>query len=138
VRGGESANSVPAHAEATVDIRSSLPEDVELAARELAAGGPYAGVSIAIADRGTWPPLLRAPALAERALEIGAELGLALGEEHSGGVSDGCWTSAMGIATLDGLGPRGGLDHTPDEWIDVAELEPRVELAARLVCAVGR
>ena len=37
------------------------------------------------------------------------------------------------MPSLDGLGPVGGRDHTPDEWIEIETLEPRIELAARLV-----
>jgi glutamate carboxypeptidase len=65
-------------------------------------------------------------------------LGLEIGHELSGGVSDGCWTGAYGVPTLDGLGPVGGSDHTADEWIEVASLPARVELAARLVEAACR
>ena len=61
-----------------------------------------------------------------------------IGEQHSGGVSDGCWTGDDGIPTLDGLGPVGGADHTPDEWIEIETLEPRIELAGRLVEAVSQ
>ena len=68
-----------------------------------------------------------------------APLGLDIGSELSGGVSDGCWTGAWGIPTLDGLGPVGGDDHTEAEWIEVATLERRLELVVRLIqtaCAV--
>jgi glutamate carboxypeptidase len=137
VQGGEAANSVPATASATIDIRSSVPVDLERAERALVAGGPYDGVTIEIDDRGTWPPMPRADWLVEEASRHQAELGLPVGHELSGGVSDGCWTGACGIPTLDGLGPRGALDHTPDEWIEVASLPERVELAVRLVESAG-
>jgi len=73
------------------------------------------------------------PQLVEAAVGIASGLGLAIGHELSGGVSDGCWTGAMGVPSLDGLGPVGGRDHTPDEWIEIETLAPRIELAARLV-----
>jgi glutamate carboxypeptidase len=133
VRGGSSANTVPGDAEATLDIRSSDPADLEMALAQLAAGGPYDGVGIEILDRGTWPPMPRSARLAEAAVGHAADLGLAAGEQLSGGVSDGCWTGAAGVPTLDGLGPVGALDHTPGEWIELDTLERRVELAVRLV-----
>jgi glutamate carboxypeptidase len=133
VAGGDAANTVPGWARATIDIRSSDARDVERAAAELSRGGPYDGVSVAIEDRGTWPPMPAAPWLVTAAVEEAARLGLAIGHEPSGGVSDGCWTGAAGIPTVDGLGPVGGRDHTPDEYIDIADLEPRIELAAALV-----
>jgi glutamate carboxypeptidase len=133
VRGGSSANTLPGEAEATLDIRSSDPADLDLALEQLTAGGPYDGVAIEILDRGTWPPMPRSQRLAEAALRHAAELGLVAGEELSGGVSDGCWTGADGVPTLDGLGPVGALDHTAEEWIELETLERRVELAVRLV-----
>jgi glutamate carboxypeptidase len=137
VSGGDAPNTVPGFADATIDIRSSDPADLDVALAELERPSPYDGVAIAIEDRGTWPPMPRFAGLAETARRLAAELGLTVGEEHSGGVSDGCWTGAAGVPTLDGLGPVGGRDHTPDEWIEVATLEARVELAARLIASAG-
>lgn len=133
VRGGTAANTLPGDARATLDIRSSVPGDLDLALAELTAGGPYDGVTIKIVDRGTWPPMPRDARLVEAALRLGAELGLQIGEQLSGGVSDGCWTGAEGVPTLDGLGPVGALDHTEAEWIELETVERRVQLAARLI-----
>ena len=132
VAGGDAANTVPGEARATIDIRSSAPADLELAEAELLVG-TYQGVAIEIEDRGTWPPMPRSPWLVELALAQARSLGLEIGEELSGGVSDGCWTGEMVIPTLDGLGPVGARDHTPDEWIEVATFERRLELAVRLI-----
>jgi glutamate carboxypeptidase len=136
VQAGDSANTVPGEARATLDIRSSVPGDLIYALAELGSDGGYDGVTGEIEDRGTWPPMPRTPWLAELARTLARDLGLEIGEQHSGGVSDGCWTGDEGIPTLDGLGPVGGDDHTPAEWIEVETLEPRIELAARLVEAV--
>jgi glutamate carboxypeptidase len=132
---GDAANTVPGNAQATIDIRSSDPEDLVFAVGELPRGGPYDGVAIEISDRGTWPPMRRHPGLAAAALRHAAALGLAIGEELSGGVSDGCWTSAEGIPSLDGLGPVGGLDHTVEEYVDLETMEQRLELAVRLIAS---
>ena len=59
-----------------------------------------------------------------------------MGEQRSGGVSDGCWTGAAGIPTIDGLGPVGALDHTEAEWIELETLERRIELAGRIILSV--
>jgi len=133
VAGGTAANTLPGDARATLDIRSSAPGDLDHALVQLAAGGPYDGVTIEIIDRGTWPPMPRDERLTRAALEQARELGLTVGEELSGGVSDGCWTGADGVPTLDGLGPVGALDHTEAEWIELETVERRVELAARLI-----
>ena len=124
---------MPGEATATIDIRSSDPADLDLALEQLTAGGPFDGVAIEIVDRGTWPPMPRSERLVEAALAYAGELGLTAGEQLSGGVSDGCWTGAAGVPTLDGLGPVGALDHTPEEWIELETLERRVEVTARLV-----
>src|SRR5919198_429277 len=119
VRAGDSANTVPATADATIDIRSSIPADLDYALAELARDGAYDGVTAEIEDRGTWPPMPRTPWLAELALGGARALRLDAGEGLSRGVSDGCWTGADGVPTLDGLGPGGGDDHTPGEWSDL-------------------
>jgi glutamate carboxypeptidase len=139
VVGGDAANTVPGWARATIDIRSSVPADLVYAEAELDRSSPYDGVAIAVSDRGTWPPMPRAKRLVEVALIRASELGLTVSEQLSGGVSDGCWTGEWGVPTVDGLGPVGGRDHTPEEWIEVASLPRRIELAASLVraaCAV--
>ncbi len=133
VAGGDAANTVPGEARATIDIRSSVPADLRMAEDALAAAVAYDGVAIEIEDRGTWPPMPRSGWLVDAALAHARVLGLEAGEELSGGVSDGCWTGALGIPTLDGLGPVGARDHTPDEWIEVATVESRLELAVRLI-----
>ena len=61
-----------------------------------------------------------------------------MGEQLSGGVSDGCWTGALGVPTIDGLGPVGALDHTAAEWIELVTLERRLELSVRLIEAVAQ
>ena len=61
---------------------------------------------------------------------------LAVPETSTGGVSDGCWTAGAGLPTLDGLGPVGALDHSPDEYIEISSLAPRCGLVAGLVAAV--
>jgi acetylornithine deacetylase/succinyl-diaminopimelate desuccinylase-like protein len=137
VRGGDSMNTVPGEALATIDIRSSVPSDLVFALAELDRDGAYDGVTGEIENRGTWPPMPRTPWLVDLARSLATELGLEVGEQHSGGVSDGCWTGAEGIPTIDGLGPVGGDDHTPSEWIEIETLEVRIELAARLVEAAA-
>ncbi len=80
----------------------------------------------------------RTRGLVELALGARARLGLVIGEQHSGGVSDGCWTGDEGVPTLDGLGPVGGADHTPDEWIEIETLERAHRVVARLAEAVAQ
>ena len=136
VQAGTAANTLPGNATAMLDIRSGDPADLDLALAELTAGGPYDGVGVEIVDRGTWPPMPRDPRLVDLTLTLARELGLTVGEQRSGGVSDGCWTGAAGIPTIDGLGPVGALDHTEAEWIELETLERRIELAGRIILSV--
>ena len=137
VNGGDSANTVPGYAQADLDIRSSAPADLEYALAELDLPSGHDGVTSVIVDRGTWPPMPRSADLVDMTIQIAAELGLAIGEQLSGGVSDGCWTGAWGIPTIDGLGPCGALDHTPDEWIELTTVPTRIDLVTRLIHALS-
>ena len=67
-------------------------------------------------------PRSASEALYEAARRLAAELGLELGAARVGGASDGNFTAAAGIPTLDGLGPRGGGAHARDEHVLVADL----------------
>ena len=69
------------------------------------------------------------------AVRIGHELGLRVHEQATGGASDACWTAAAGIPSLDGLGPIGALDHTPDEYIEIDSLASRSALLAGLIAS---
>ncbi len=91
-------------------------------------------------ERGPVRPLwtARAPTMAlyERAHRIARDIGFDLGHGQHGGGSDGNFTGALGIATLDGLGVMGAGAHTHDEHILVSSLVPRATLLARLIAAL--
>jgi len=53
-------------------------------------------------------------------------------------VSDGCWTGAAGVPSIDGLGPVGGHDHTVAEWIEIETLERRIAWVAGLIEAAAQ
>ena len=133
---GEVKNTVPEHAWATVDVRADDAEGLAWAAAEIGRFGAHDGVALRRSDDAGFPPLRRADALVERTLAILAELGEPALEEAAGGVSDGSWASHAGVPTVDGLGPVGGLDHGPDEYVDLASVDGRVETVVRL-CRAG-
>ena len=137
--GGDVLNSIPGEARATIDMRGWHEADLDWAEAQLLRSDPHAGVTFTTAARLVTPPLERTPAVAALAAEaaaLGAALGAAVPETSTGGVSDGCWTAGAGLPTLDGLGPVGGLDHSPDEYVEIASLAPRCGLVAGLVAAV--
>jgi glutamate carboxypeptidase len=129
---GDSANTVPDAAWATVDLRALTEDDLRWAIGEVGRFGEHDGVALARSDDRGFPPMTRADALVERTLALLGELGQPTLEELAGGVSDGSWASHVGVPTIDGLGPVGGLDHTPDEYIDLRSVAARVDTVAAL------
>ena len=80
-----------------------------------------------------WSELPPIASLFEQARRIGRELGLDLTEGSTGGGSDGNFTAALGIPTLDGLGARGGGAHADDEHVVIDSLSERAALLAALL-----
>jgi glutamate carboxypeptidase len=86
--------------------------------------------------RPVWEPDPQVMALYERAREVARGLGFDIHHQSAGGGSDGNFTGAMGIATLDGLGVQGAGAHTLDEHIVVESLATRGRLLAGLLAAL--
>ena len=138
LHGGDVVNSVPGTARMSFDVRGWRTADVDWAVGQLRAFGEHEGVEIEIENDELTPALERTPAvaaLAEAAVRIGRELGFPVHEQATGGASDACWTAAAGIPSLDGLGPIGALDHTPDEYIEIDSLASRSALLAGLIAS---
>ena len=136
---GEGLNTVPSSGSLTVDLRAWSDEDLAWALEQALAYGDHEGVELSYEDLGGPPPLERTDRvgrLAETAIALGSQLGHVFGETAAGGVSDGSWAASQGIPTLDGLGPVGGEDHTPWEYIETDSLAPRCGVVAGLVAAV--
>ncbi len=76
--------------------------------------------------------------LVDEARALAGRLGFSLSDCVTGGASDANTTAGMGVPTLDGLGPIGGLDHSPGEYVELDSIVPRVTLLAALLLAVGR
>lgn len=142
--GGTSKNTVPDRAEALVDFRFETRADGEAlmsalraAADECAASVP--GSKIDIAGGIARLPLERTDesvALMNAYSEAARASGLSAGEAGLiGGGSDASTTSALGIASIDGLGPRGVGFHTHDEQIEIVTLLQKAEALARFLAA---
>jgi glutamate carboxypeptidase len=86
--------------------------------------------------RPVWEPDAKVMALWRRAEAIAGGLGFALPHQSSGGGSDGNFTGALGIATLDGLGVQGAMMHTLEEHIEVESLVRRGRLMAGLLATL--
>ena len=76
--------------------------------------------------------------LAGHAIEIARSLGFELRDAATGGGSDANTTAALGVPSLDGLGPVGGNDHAPAEYIELDSIVPRITVLAGLLVAIGR
>jgi glutamate carboxypeptidase len=137
VQGGTRVNVVPAEAAVEVDVRVSDNEEAARISEAIRGLQPYlAGATLQIRGGINRPPMERTADTARLfalAQQIGVELGVSIDEGSTGGASDGNFTSAMGIPTLDGLGPIGGGAHSLDEFVDVTSLPERAALVAGLI-----
>jgi glutamate carboxypeptidase len=137
ISGGTASNVVAETAAATVDVRIAEPSEgdrIHAALTGLKARNPRADLKVVRSEER--PPLVRSEQvirLYETARDLAAELGVSLPEGSTGGGSDGSLAAAVGAATLDGLGARGGGAHAVDEHVIVADLPFRFALMARLI-----
>ena len=136
VRGGTTVNTIPGYCEAEIDVRIARAADAEEMLARLRSLRPRdPDVRLEIDARAGRPPFERTEpvaALFEHARREAKALGVDLVDGFTGGGSDGNFTAAKGIATLDGLGVDGAGAHTLEEHLLVSSLEPRTALLARL------
>ena len=145
VTGGTVANVVPDRATARLDLRAWTAADMAAlldACRATVDGHHVADIRFRFTDDeySVMPALERTPAVAQleaTAQAIAAALGFGVNGAATGGASDASWVAAEGTPVLDGLGPVGGLDHSPDEYIELASIVPRTALLAGLLLAVS-
>jgi glutamate carboxypeptidase len=142
VAGGESKNTVPDRAEAQLDLRFCTRADAEhlvaaVRAQAEQAAAAVAGTRIDVHGGVARQPLERSEASARLMSEYAAcarEHGLGDGEAPLvGGGSDASTASALGIASIDGLGPRGSGFHTKSEVIELRSLVPKAQALARFL-----
>ncbi len=137
IRGGLRSNVVPDLAEAEVDFRVRTVADgrrIEAAFGALEATEP--GVHLEVQGGLHCPPLERGPhviAVYQQARRIAQEMGSELAEVSTGGASEASFASALGVPTLDGLGPDGDGAHAEHEHVLLSSLPERAALAAGLI-----
>ena len=137
--GGIRPNVVPDSCVMEIDVRA-FEESVLAEIRERVIGivtePKVEGVSASVHLDIEHGPMERSPAterLVALAQELAGELGFPLRDASTGGASDANAIAAAGTPVLDGLGPVGGDDHGPDEWVDLSTVAPRVAMLAGLV-----
>jgi glutamate carboxypeptidase len=137
VHGGTASNVVPAAARAEIDVRFTTRAERERVERALLSLTPVLeGAAVEVTGGENRPPLERSDGvvrLYELVRAVAAELGMELSEGSAGGGSDGCFTAALGVPTLDGLGVLGDGAHATHEHIVVSDLPRRIALFARLL-----
>jgi glutamate carboxypeptidase len=137
IEGGTASNVVAAEAMARVDVRAAAMSEARRVEERLKALRPRTpGTTIEVEGGFNRPPMERTPAIAalfERARDVARTLGQELTEGSTGGGSDGNFTAALGIPTLDGLGAPGGGAHADDEHVLIDALPERTALIAALL-----
>ena len=143
VAGGTRTNVVPERCTIEVDLRSPEEETLQAAEAEIeriAQEHTVPNVAVRMTVGGWHRPMEKKEGgarLAELAIRVASELGFELRDAATGGASDANTTSAAGVPTIDGLGPIGGDDHGPKEWLDLTSVVPRISLLAGLVSRLG-
>ena len=140
IDGGTRSNVVAERARAFIDVRIARLEDaaaIEHAFAELRPVDPR--VKLTVTGRINRPPMERTPGVARLyalAQEVAGSMGRTLAEGATGGASDGNFTAALGIPTLDGLGAIGDGPHALHEHVVIKELAPRAALVAGLLARI--
>jgi glutamate carboxypeptidase len=140
--GGSRTNVVADTAHASIDVRVQTMADAETVMTNLRALRPVLrGTRLELSGGVDRPPLERTPgveALYRVARAAARDLGQDLAEGPAGGGSDGNFTAAIGVPTLDGLGPRGDGAHALHEHVEVDDLPWRAAFLAELLRRLGR
>jgi glutamate carboxypeptidase len=143
IGGGTRPNVVPERCSLEVDVRALARDALETAeaeVRRIAEATVVEDTTVEFETMARWWPmerLERSGRLVEHAKALAQALGFEVDDTSTGGASDANTTSGMGIPSLDGLGPIGGNDHSPAEYLDVDSIVPRTTMLAGLVLAIA-
>lgn len=142
--GGRLPNVVPDEATLQADVRAFTQAELDRLTTQIVqqfSESAVPGVTFSTRFSADSPPMPRTPAVARlegMAQTIAGELGFALAGAATGGASDAAFAAAAGVPVLDGLGPVGGLDHCPDEYILRSSIVPRIALLTELMMTITR
>lgn len=139
IEGGSSVNTVSANAVAHVDIRISEMEQasyLEDKIKEICSTTVVSGTEIHLEGAINRPPMVfneKTEQLLHIIEDVGGEIGLKVKNTATGGGGDASFTSATGVATVDGLGPVGGNAHSEEEYLEIDTLPERTLLLAKTI-----
>ena len=144
IEGGTQPNVVAEHASAYLDLRawrnadiSDLLDAIRTQLQQPVLPGTTADLSVTLEN--AMPAMERTPAverLEALTQAVAAGLGFSVKGASTGGASDASFVAAEGTPVLDGLGPIGGLGHSPDEYVELDSITPRTALLAGLIAEV--
>lgn len=142
VDGGTRSNVVPERATARIDVRVMNAAEAERIDEKMRGLKPYLnGTKIQVSGGVNRPPMNRTPEIASlfgQAEVLAVGMGLHIAEAGSGGGSDGNFTAALGVPTLDGLGVVGDGGHASHEHVVLASMPERAALLAAMIRRGGR
>ncbi len=134
VEGGSADNVIPAKTVAHIDVRTMSVQSKEALHAKLVERLPFMpGATVTIEMHHERPPMERDPHAFDKAKVIAAAAGMTIREDGAGGGSDGNFTAAMGIPTLDGLGAEGAGLHAEHEHVLIRSLPKKAALIAALL-----
>jgi glutamate carboxypeptidase len=140
IQGGTRSNVIAAECRVEIDVRAPKVADARYLERQFASLKPFdKRCTIEVTGGMNRPPLERTAgvrALFRKAQRLAAELGVELEESSVGGGSDGNFTAALGVPTLDGLGAVGEGAHAVNESILLNRMADRIALLSKLVAAL--
>ncbi len=143
VCGGTADNVIPEYAQAVVDVRFSTVAEsrrIQSFFADLPQHTHVDGVRVEIKGEISRPPM--APSDPQRRLwqaiaAIGQGLGLEMKLIATGGCSDGNYTAALGIPTIDAMGPQGGDAHNSNEYVELNSVTPNIHLICQILAAAA-
>ena len=138
IEGGTRTNVIPEQARVVVDVRASHAAGMRALERKFHALRPMLrGAKLEIRGGFSRPPMesRNNTALFAAARKLAGQMGITLGEAFVGGGSDGNFTAALGVRTLDGLGAVGDGAHSPNEHVLIRALPERAALLAGLLAS---
>jgi glutamate carboxypeptidase len=139
VKGGTTANTVAEDAIAQVDLRMKEIAEatrVQDTINDLLANPRTPGIKVKVSGGVTRPPMnpsVETLKLCDKVNELAKRLGVDFEWIATGGGSDANITAALGVPSIDGLGPIGSLSHTVDEYLEIASVEPRLKLLIEII-----
>jgi glutamate carboxypeptidase len=137
IRAGTTTNTVPAQAQLSIDVRAwsqSEQQRVDTEIRAIQSSIP--GIKIEVLGGINRPPMESKMSLDlfKLAQQLAPEIGIPNLEcAEVGGASDGNFTAALGVPTIDGLGAVGAGSHARTEWVSVSAIVPRINLLSEMI-----